>query len=507
MGAPLREALVKLVCVIWLILSSAPGADGQSVKPSDSVTVRIQGTDLRSAVEIMQQYIDKPVIFAGATNGPPISFETPRPVPRADVPRLLRALVEAQGFELVEDTTSGTYRVRSREAQRPGLPASSSPIAPSPIDARRPATAPELYVIPLKHARAADVAATINALFGKGSITLGGVPATSRSATLADDLRGAALPPADTAPTRSSPSTVGRPASLSADVVIVPEPRGNSLLVRATRADFELIRSAIEQIDVRPPQVLIEVLIVEARRDRSFELGVEASAADHAVNHTDNTTVGGSFVPGSTGLGDFTLRVMGIGSWDVDATIRAAVRRGDVRIISRPVVLAANDQEAEVNVGTQRPFVQVSRTLPTDAGVRDQVVQYRDVGTRLDVRPTISVDGTVALSVTQEVSSATNETAFDAPIISTRSVKTDLLVQDGQTIVLGGLTDRQHEVDASGIPVLSRIPFIGGLFGSQSRATAETELFLFLTPRVIRSDEDARRLTDPLRARAKIVSP
>ena len=97
----------------------------------------------------------------------------------------------------------------------------------------------------------------------------------------------------------------------------------------------------------------------------------------------------------------------------------------------------------------------------------------------------------------------TNGTYF----FSTRSVKTDLLVQDGQTIVLGGLTDRQHEVATSGLPLLSRIPFLGGLFGSQARATTETELFIFLTPRVIRDDEDARRLTDPLRARAKGISP
>jgi general secretion pathway protein D len=372
---------------------------------------------------------------------------------------------------------------------------------------QRPAPSPpELFVIPLKHARAADVAATINALFGRGSSSSPSNATGQRSTTLSDELRGAALPPIDSVAARPLPGA-GKPATLVGDLVIVADPRGNNLLVRAARTDYELIRSALDRIDVRPPQVLIEVLIVEARRDRNFSLGVEASVKDQHVPHTDNTTVSGAFTTGDAGLADFTLRIMGIGSWDVDATIRAAVRRGDVRIVSRPVVLATNDQEAEVNVGSQRPFVQVSRTLPTDAGVRDQVVQYRDVGTRLNVRPTISVDGTVAMSVLQEVSSATSETAFDAPIISTRSVKTDLLVQDGQTIVLGGLTDRQHEVGSSGIPILSRIPFLGGLFGSQSRATTETELFLFLTPRVIRSDEDARRLTDPLRERAKAISP
>jgi general secretion pathway protein D len=151
--------------------------------------------------------------------------------------------------------------------------------------------------------------------------------------------------------------------------------------------------------------------------------------------------------------------------------------------------------------------VQVSRALPAGDGVRDQVVQYKDVGTKLTVRPTISIDGTVQLNVTQEVSNATNESEFNAPVISTRSVRTDLLVHDGQTIVLGGLTDREHDTQSEGIPLLSRIPILGGLFGRQSRTTTETELFIFLTPRVIRTDEDAERLTAPLRGRADKVRP
>ena len=211
--------------------------------------------------------------------------------------------------------------------------------------------------------------------------------------------------------------------------------------------------------------------------------------------------------PGATGLGDFTLRVMGAGGYDLNATLRAAAGRGDVKIVSRPVVLTANDEEAAVVVGSQRPFVQVSRSLPTDAAVRDQIVQYKDVGTKLIVRPTISVDGTVQMKVTQEVSNATTETAFNAPVISTRSIRTDLLVKDGQTIALGGLTDKQRDVQSGGIPLLSSIPLIGGLFGRQSRNTTETELFIFLTPRVIRTDEDAQRLTDPLRKRADQVKP
>ncbi|HEY4216564.1 MAG TPA: secretin N-terminal domain-containing protein [Gemmatimonadaceae bacterium] len=467
------------------------------------MTLRIVSTELRSAIQIIQQYLDKPIIFSGPATSQPVTLETPRPVARADVPRLLRGLLDAQGYELLDDSASGTYRAKPKETARTAAPLTSRTANPPDADqSKRQIGAPELFVIALRHARAADVATTINSLFGRTSSPQNSRSGAPRAPTLGDELRAEQIPPVGAPLVESVPGVVGRAAVLSGDLTIVADVHGNSLLVRANRADFELIQAAVQQLDVRPPQVLIEVLIVEALRDRSFNFGVEASIADTHVDNTQNTTVGGSFTPGSAGLGDFTLHVMGAGGFDLDATIRAAASRGDVRIVSRPVVLATNDEEAEVVVGSQRPFVQVARTLPTETAVQDQVVQYKDVGTKLNVRPNISVDGTVQLNVTQEVSTATTETQFNAPIISTRSVKTDLLVQDGQTIVLGGLTDSQHDVQTSGIPFLSRIPFLGGLFGNQSRVTAETELFIFLTPHVIRNDDDAKRLTDPLHQRA-----
>jgi general secretion pathway protein D len=125
------------------------------------------------------------------------------------------------------------------------------------------------------------------------------------------------------------------------------------------------------------------------------------------------------------------------------------------------------------------------------------VVQYRDVGTKLTVRPTINQDGYVSLVIQQEINAATGETQFDAPIISTREASTQVLVKDGQTIVLGGLRDLQKDRSQSGVPVLSGIPIFGGLFGSSSRRSTATELYLFLTPRILRTDEDADSVTVP----------
>lgn len=520
MGASLRWPAVTRFTIVAILWSAVAGAQGQTRPPakpstppgnaeqqtaarteSDSVTIRIAGTEMRAAVQIMQQYLDRPVIFTGPPGGAPVTFETPRPVPRADVPRLLRGLLESQGYELVADSASGTYRARQKEQPR-----ATAPVAPSPMfnpvapqTQSRPQATPELFVIALKHARAADVATTINSLFQRA--VPAGPSTTQRTPGYVDDLR---TPVGIQEP--AAPSAA-RPAMLTGELTIVSDARANSLLMRANRQDYELVQSVVQQIDIRPPQALIEVLIVEARRDRSFSLGIGASVKEQHIVGTENSRIGGEFAPGKGGLGDFTLHVMGVSGIDVDATITAAVGRGDVHVVSRPVVLTANDEQAEVVVGSQRPFVQVSRALPTSDAVRDQVVQYKDVGTKLSVRPTISVDGTVQLHVSQEVSNATTETQFNAPVISTRSIRTDLLVKDGQTIVLGGLTDRQKDVESQGIPLLSSIPFIGGIFGRHARSTTETELFIFLTPRVIRTDEDAARLTDPLRKRAGKAEP
>src|SRR5207248_1606112 len=120
-----------------------------------------------------------------------------------------------------------------------------------------------------------------------------------------------------------------------------------------------------------------------------------------------------------------------------------------------------------------------------------------DVGTKLTIRPTINDDGYVSLAIQQEVSSATSEVQFDAPVISTRETVTQVLVKDGQTVVLGGIRDRQTDHTQSGLPLLSRIPILGGLFGSTDRRKSETELYLFLTPRVLRTDADADSVTAP----------
>ncbi len=478
----LTKAAVVLSCII---VTPVLAQDTSAVRHvGDSLSIRFVDADIRGVIQTLGRYLAKPVLV-GAIQATRVTLETPSPVPRGAVRELLKGLVEAQSLELTED--SAFFRI----APAPPRPA-PSPAAVGGGPASTPAV--QLFVIRLKHARAADVAATVNLLFGAGGEFSG--RAGLATPTLSDELRRNVVPPVGApALNAAAPSgTPTKPATLSGAVTIVPDELTNSLLIRAAQADYAALEQAVSQLDIRPLQALIEVMIVEARRDRSFSLGADLflprQSLDHGTGTVDASSVG-------AGLGDLVIHLMNIGHAEIDATLRAAALKGDVQIVSRPVLLASNNTQARLLVGSQVPFVQVSRSLPTETPTRDQVVQYRDVGTKLTIRPTINQDGYVSLLIQQEVNQATTEVLFNAPVISTREAATQVLVKDGQTIVLGGLRDRQRSANQAGIPILSHIPILGGLFGSADRSSSETELYLFLTPRILRVDADADSVTAP----------
>jgi len=477
---PARRALQVGAVIAALAAApvrAMPQADSARtlIRSGDSVTVRFINAEIAVVLQALGRHLPKPLLVNGV--GPMrLTLDHPTPIAVAAIPGLIQGIAASQNLEFTEEASF--YQIAPLPQAAP---------VPETGAARQPQ---ELNFLRLKHARAADVAATVNLLFGGGGDFSG--RAGLSTGTLSDELRRNLTPPAAPRPGVTevpSAGAAGQQAALSGPVTIVPDELTNALLVRASRLDFEVIQGVVTELDIRPLQVLIEVLIVEARRDKDFSLGALLD-----VKRTDgNNTYQGGF--GSAGVGDLVIQFMRMGRTEINAVLGAAETRGEVDIVSRPVILTANNTEARFLVGSQRPFVQVSRSLPTDAASRDQVVQYRDVGTKLTVLPTINQDGYVTLLIQQEISAATSETQFNAPIISTREARTHVLVRDSQTIVLGGLKDQQREKRSSGIPVLSGIPLIGGLFGSSSRHSASTELYLFLTPRIVRTDEDADSLT------------
>jgi len=486
---------------------SAPSAPSAGVtRRANGVEFDFQNTDLRV---VLSALADAAGLNAVLSDVPArtVTLRTARPASPAEVRTYLETVVRSNGLSMADE--GGLLRIAG---------------GPEAVDAASTAAAQRrsrdpvrLFVLRLRHADASTLAQTVSALFN-----ISGGAGTSgprlRDAGLSQQLeaiRPRALDPrafdpsvpiTEQYPGRTTPAGPADAAEagpsaaqgLTGPVQIVPDARTNALLIRSNGADYATLRAAVEQIDVRPAQVLIEVLIAEVRRDRQAGLGVSARMADQTVGGGPGR-VGGELTGATTG--DIVIRALQVGGVRADVVLRALAANSEVSILSRPLVVARNNEEARILVGSERPFIQLFRSLPTDAAVRDQVVQYRNVGTQLTIRPTINPDGYVSLAVLQEVSSATAETQFGAPVISTREARTELLVKDGRTVVLGGLVDQQRERAQSGVPVLKDIPLLGWLFRSTQQRRNTTELFLFLTPHVIRTDEEYEDMTRRLRSR------
>lgn len=468
--------------------------DHDPVRVTDAgIVLDFQDADLRVVISALAELAGLSIVYTGlpAQN---VTLRTAGPVPREHLRGLINAVATANNLSIVDE--SGILRITAQPRQPQPRPTT----AEEPDPERVPENI-ELFVHHLNHARAVNMARTLADLFGLSTSAArepGGGARPPLSAQLRDQRLQPGGPPAEARVTAGDETAKsgGMAASLTGPVQVVPDPPTNTLLVRAGKTDYETLRAAIDALDARPLQALIEVLIVEVRRETHRGLGIDITIPSFTDRRT-RTTLGGELEGRS--LGDLAIHALGIGAIGADVLINALAASGEVSIVSRPVVVAQNNQSARILVGSQRPFIQLYRSLPTDDAVRDQVVQYRDVGTQLTIRPTINPDGHVTLSVLQEVSNATAETQFGAPIISTREAETELLIKDGHTAVMGGLLDREYDTGSTGVPLLRSIPLLGALFRSGQTRQGTTELFLFLTPHVLRSDEDLDDATKRLR--------
>jgi len=487
---------VPSIALFACLLLSPPGVvAGQAAPDTSQVTFDFQNVDIRAVITAMAEAGDLNVSF-GSLPSKTVTLRTSQPVPRDGVRQLLESVVTSNGLTLTDD--NGLLRVSEPEPPAPSTP--RTPVTP-PRRSREQEDVPlEFYVYRLKHAEAPEMASTLQALFGGTVMSSGSSPLRS---TLSDQLRSQRIQPGNPdAGGVQRQALVQAPQSSNAnDFYIVADEMSNSLLIRARPAGWDALRQVVDTLDVRPLQTLIEATIVEVRRSATTRLDVSTDIPLQL--HSSGTELGGQI--GKPATGDAVLKVLGLGSISADIVMSASRSNANIRVLSRPLIVAQNNYEARILIGSQRPFVQVVRALPTESAVRDQVVQYRDVGTSLSIRPTISSDGHVALTIVEEVSNATSETQFGAPVISSREASTRLVLNDGQTAVIGGLIDYTQEDVRSGVPLLRDIPLLGLLFGSTTKTRVQTELFLFLTPHVVRTDEEAERLRQQLEDAAKML--
>jgi general secretion pathway protein D len=296
----------------------------------------------------------------------------------------------------------------------------------------------------------------------------------------------------------------------------------NTLLVRSTGQAWRSIRDVIERLDVMPLQVHIEAQVAEVKLSGALQYGVNWYF-EQAVNATPAN--GGAGLPSAAGRtiwGDLAGSIRPAGgvnpglAWtflgrNAAAVINALDEVTDVRLLQTPSVVVRNNAEAIFNVGSRIPISSVTfnPNSGSDGNTFSQV-QYLDTGTILKVRPRITRDGTVFLDLVQEISTPGSLASADNNgnvRIDTRRLKTEAAIQSGDTIMLAGLISDGVDRGSSGIPGLSRIPLIGGLFGTQRSGTNREEVIVLLTPTIIRNPLEARDLTDEYGRRFRAMEP
>lgn len=360
-----------------------------------------------------------------------------------------------------------------------------------------------LNVYAVQHGKAEKLAQLLSEVYGnkQGSSTPSLAPG-QRPAQIAT----APMPgqPAGTPAQSAAQALVafaGGGVAVSKDVRIIADNDNNALLILASPSDYETIQSALRQLDVPRRQVSVEVLIAEVVLDDTLKFGIE-----WFINARNNTS--GALRDGSGGLpplaGDALsvvkatngLQLINVGpGGDIRAVLHALGTDGRSKVISTPRVMVLDNEKATINVGDQIS-VDTGASTTTGTGVLTTKT-YLATGIILSVTPRINAGGRVTLDINQEVSLPKGDGAN--PTIVTRKAQTVVTVSSGETMVLAGLIKEINNTESTGLPLLSKIPLIGGLFGSQSLIKQRTELVLLVTPTVVTSPEDSRAVTDEIR--------
>jgi len=300
------------------------------------------------------------------------------------------------------------------------------------------------------------------------------------------------------------------------EINIVVDETNNALVIRAFQRDYKTILETIKKLDIYPKQVLIEVMLAEITLDDSTQFGIEWSRfLSHGVTEEQaQEIVIGARPPAdpfSQALSTYGLRysIVELGG-RVSAAIKAAATRGRLNVISSPNILASNNKEAKIQIGTSQPILTSTYSGTTaitgTAGVIEGTIEYKDVGIILTVTPRISDGGLVTLEIAIEdskVDTTALGTLSNIPVFKKKTAKTVLSVLESQRIVIGGLIEDSKNVRKTGIPLLSRIPILGGLFGTQEYTIGKTELILLMTPHIITDHTRSNAVTREFREKVE----
>ncbi len=378
-----------------------------------------------------------------------------------------------------------------------------------------------IWVVHLKNADAVKLAQVLRAAFATSGASAGGAAAAA-PATAAQP--GGATPA--TAPIQASagPSTGG---------FIQADPSTNSLVITAAEPLYRQVRSMIDQLDSRRAQVYIESMIVEVSGDNAADFGFQWQGL--IGNRGDKNLVGagtnfgtgtGNIININTGAAEGTVALgeglnIGLvrnysGVYALAAIARMLQTQSNTNIVSTPNLITLDNEEAKIVVGSNVPFI-TGQYTNTGTGTTNpfQTIERKDVGLTLRIKPQIGEGGTVRMTIFQESSSVQDKAAVGTsnagPSTNKRSIESNVVVDDGSILVLGGLIeDRFSETNAK-VPLLGDLPLVGNLFRSQNRTKNRTNLMVFLRPVVMRDAASADKLSldryDLIRAQQKDAQP
>ena len=337
----------------------------------------------------------------------------------------------------------------------------------------QPSKGPEkgYYIYHPRYSRASDLGDSIGNLIGGRSMMSGSSSRDTQSAQPADSRR-------------ASSGQTGQGSSSGAsngDLSVTVDERSNSLIFYATGGDYKALLPVIRRLDVMPKQIVLDATIAEVTLTDEFAQGFEFAFRSGKLS-------GGTFgALGAQDIGGFRL------NW-VDGFDRfiANLQQSSnlVNVISNPTLVVRDGIAASIQVGNDIPTVG-STTFTDDLQSQTQSVEYRKTGVQLNVTPTINAQGLVVLQIDQTISntSPTGPSVGGNPSIFERSIKTEVIAQSGQTVLLGGLISENNSSGDSKVPLLGDVPILGNLFKSESESSEKTELVIFITPRIIERTE------------------
>ena len=304
-----------------------------------------------------------------------------------------------------------------------------------------------------------------------------------------------------------TPKGKGKSAPVVAGQVRISADKAtNSLIIMADKDDYLVLEEVIQKLDIPRSMVYIEALIMEVDMDKSLDIGVDWSAFGKANIDGKETAFGGGFRRGleiapdellqgglTMGLITESVTIAGVTVNNISAIINAVKTDESFRILSTPQVLTTDNEEARITVGENRPY-QTRSTTDVSGGTFESF-EYRDVGKILKITPHVTEGRLVRMQINLEVTAidlaGTLATSTTQPVTLKRTVDTTVIVRDSQTIVIGGLIDDTTTINETKVPLLGDLPVLGWMFKDRSETKTKTNLYIFLTPRVIKNPAEA----------------